>query len=387
MRAAVRLGLLVITAAMLAASPAGGGQSAGERGEPRTPMIETLAPGAFDSAVAARAEVHASYRVDATVRVPLLFGSVPVADRAAVGVASFRVRDLPDPTGEAARTLRAYEFFAASDPERARGLNRLGFLREAAWIEDHVTRRTVQFGVVSSDRAGSRAEAQRGLDDGDPSRAQAVSVLDTVIGPGAARSEVVRLSVGGLWRRAGDLYEEVRPRWGAERPDEAGTLVNDPRRYDRPVGFLGALQASLRQAAAAVASGAGCADARQRYVHDNGLYALARRGCRTDAKRARTHREEGLVGAGDEVHRLDYRIETARGRRKKIESFRLWVVLPAAAAGAPDDGEPILPLAFEFRPRKYLELRARRIPRPAAPTAPAAPAATTLSASVSVPEQ
>ena len=256
MRAAVRLGLLVMTAAMLAASPAGGGQSAGERGEPRTPMIETLAPGAFDSAVAARAEVHASYRVDATVRVPLLFGSVPIADRAAVGVASFRVRDLPDPTGEAARTLRAYEFFAASDPERARGLNRLGFLREAAWIEDHVTRRTVQFGVVSSDRAGSRAEAQRGLDDGDPSRAQAVSVLDTVIGPGAARSEVVRLSVGGLWRRAGDLYEEVRPRWGAERPDEAGTLVNDPPRYDRPVGFLGALQASLRQAAAAVASGA-----------------------------------------------------------------------------------------------------------------------------------
>ena len=292
------------------------------------------------------------------------------------------MRDLPDPTGQATRTLRTYEFFAASDPERARGLNRLGFLREAAWIEDHTTRRTVQFGVVSSDRADSRKDAERNLDDGDPGRAQAVSVLDTVIGPGAARSEVVRLSVGGLWRRADDLYEEVRPRWGAERPDEAGTLVNDPRRYDRPIGFLGALQASLRQAAEAVASGARCPDARQRYVHDNGLYVLARRGCRTDAKRARTHREEGLVGAGDVVHRLDYRIETAQGRRK-IESFRLWAVLPAAAAGAPDDGEPILPLAFEFRPRKYLELRARRLP-PAAEPAPAAP---TLSASVSMPEQ
>ena len=386
MRAAARLGLLVMTAAMLAASPAGGGQSAGEPGEPRTPMIETLAPGAFDPAVAARAEVHVSYRVDATVRVPLLFGSVPVADRAAVGVASFRVRDLPDPTGQATRTLRTYEFFAASDPERARGLNRLGFLREAAWIEEHVTRRTVQFGVVSSDRSGSRKEAERDLDDGDPGRTQPVSVLDTVIGPGAARSEVVRLSVGGLWRRAGDLYDEVRPRWGAERPHEAGTLVNDPPRYDRPIGFLGALQASLRQAADAVASGAGCPDARQRYVHDNGLYVLARRGCRTDAKRARTHREEGLVGAADVVHRLDYRIETARGRRK-IESFRLWAVLPAAAAGAPDDGEPVLPLAFEFRPRKYLELRARRVPPAAEPAPPAAPAATTLSASVSMPEQ
>lgn len=376
MRAAARLGLLVMTAGMLAASPAGGGQSAGERGEPRTPMIEALAPGAFDPGTAARAEVHVSYRVDATVRVPLLFGSVPVADRAAVGVASFRVRDLPDPARET-RTLRAYEFFAASDPERARGLNRLGFLREAAWIEDQVTRRTVQFGVISSDRAGSRAEAERNLDDGDPGRDQAVSVLDTVIGPGAARSEVVRLSVGGLRRRADDLYDEVRPRWGAERPADAGTLVNDPPLYDRPVGFLGALQASLRQAAEAVGSGGERADAHHRYVHDDALYVLARRGCRTDTKRARTYREEGLIGAGDEVHRLDYRIETVRGGRK-IESFRLWAVLPASAAAGAEDGAPILPLAFEFRPRKYLELRARRIPPPAAPT---------LSASASVPEQ
>jgi hypothetical protein len=28
----------------------------------------------------------------------------------------------------------------------------------------------------------------------------------------------------------------------------------------------------------------------------------------------------------------------------------------------PGDDIPILPLAFEFRPRKYLELRARRVP-------------------------
>ncbi|MCY4660265.1 MAG: hypothetical protein OXF93_10715 [Acidobacteria bacterium] len=377
MRPAAGLEVLVMTAGMLAAPPPpAGGQPAGERGAPRTPMIEALAPGAFDDGNA-RAEAHVRYRVDATVRVPLLFGSVPLADRTDVGVASFRVRDLPDPAGEGTRTLRAYEFFAASDPARARGLNRLGFLREAAWIEDHVTRRTVQFGVVSSDRSGSRAEAERSLDGGDPSRTQMVSVVDTVIGPGATRSEVVRLSVGGLWQRAGDLYDEVRPRWEAEHPDDAGTVVNDPPRYDRPVGFLGALQASLRQAAKAVASGAGRAGAHHRYVHDNELYVLARRESRTDAKRGRRYRDEGLIGAGDEVHRLDYRIQTAPGGRK-IESFRLWVVLPAPTAGAPEDGAPILPLAFEFRPRKYLELRARRIPPPAAPA---------LSASASAPEQ
>ena len=356
MRAAVVLGVLLLTAGLPAAPPAsGGGQSAGAPRAPRSPMIESLAPGAF--------------------------GSVPLTDRADVGVASFRVRDLPDPAGDGARTLRAYEFFAASDPARARGLNRLGFLREAAWIEGHVTRRTVQFGVVSSDRAGSRADAERDLDGGDPSGTQMVSVVDTVIGPGATRSEVVRLSIGGLWRRADDLYDELRPRWEAEEPDDAGTVVNDPPRYSRPVGFLGALQASLRQAATEVASGSRRADARHRYVHDNALYVLARRGSRTDAKRGRRYRDEGLIGAGDEVHRLDYRILTASGGRN-IESFRLWVVLPATAAGAPEDGAPILPLAFEFRPRKYLELRARRIPPPAAPTLSAS-----ASASASAPER
>ena len=367
MRPAARLGTLLMTAGMLAAPPPpAGGQSAGAQGALRTPMIESLAPGVFDPGVASRAEVHVSYRVDATVRVPLLFGSVPVADRTDVGVASFRVRDLPDATGAETRTLRAYEFFAASDPERARGLNRLGFLREAAWIEDQVTQRTVQFGVISSDRGGSRAEAERNLDGGDPSRTQTVSVVDSVIGSGATRSEVVRLSVVGRWRRADDLYAEVRPRWGAERPDDAGTVVNDPPRYDRPVGFLGALQASLHQAAEAVASGTARADAHHRYVHDNDLYVLALHGCRTDKKRGRGYREEGLIGAGDEVHRLDYRLLSAPGGRK-IESFRVWVVLPAVAAPAPGAGAPILPLAFEFRPRKYLELRARRVSLPPPP--------------------
>ena len=192
-----------------------------------------------------------------------------------------------------------------------------------------------------------------------------MSVIDTVITPGETRSEVVRLSVGGLWQRAEDLYAEVRPRWQVEQPDAAGSVANDPPRYSRPVGFLGALQASLRQAAEAVAAGTVRSDARHRYVHDNELYVLARRGRGIDAKRRRTYRDEGLIEAGEIVHRLDYRVLDAAGRN--IDSFRLWTVLPAAASAAPAGDAPILPLAFEFRPRKYLELKARRNPPPPAP--------------------
>ena len=370
------LAVLTLAAGMLAPPFLRAGSAQPGRGwdVPRVPAIESLAPGAFDQGVRARAEAHETYRVDARVRLPLLLGSVPLADRTGVGVASVRVRDLAVPGGGETATLRAYEFFAASNPARARGLNRLGLIREAVWIVDRVPRRTVQFGVISTDRAASRAEAERSLDDGDPARTQTVSVIDAVITPGATRSAVVRLSVGGLWRRADDLYAEVRPRWEAEQADDAGTVVNDPPRYRRPVGFLGALQASLRQAAAAASGRTArtARTARHRYVHDNELYVLARRGRGTDTGRGRTYREEGLIGAGEVVHRLDYRILNASGR--EIESFRLWTLLPPGAAGARVDAAgarvddaPILPLAFEFRPRKYLELRARRMPPPAAP--------------------
>ena len=367
MRLPARLAALVLAVGVLSApSPRAVGGQSGEGWDadtPRVPAIERLAPGAFDPGVRARAEAHVTYRIDATVRLPLLLGSIPLADRVGVGVASVRVRDLAVPGGGETATLRAYEFFAASDPARARGLNRLGFIREAAWIVDRVPRRTVQFGVISTDRADSRAEAERGLDTGDPTRAQSVSVIDSVITPGVTRSEVVRLSVGGLWQRADDLYAAVRPRWEAEQPDEAGTVVNDPPRYSGPVGFLGALQASMRQAAEAVAAGAARSDARHRYVHGNELYLLARHGRGVDAKRSRGYREEGLLAAGDVAHRLDYRVLDAGGR--EVDSFQLWTVFPADADAAGASDAPVLPLAFEFRPRKYLELKARRNPPPA----------------------
>ena len=100
-------------------------------------------------------------------------------------------------------------------------------------------------------------------------------------------------------------------------------------------------------------------------MHDNELYVLARRGRGVDAKRSRGYRGEGLIGDGEVAHRLDYRILDAGGR--EIGSFRLWTVDPADAEGAGASDAPVLPLAFEFRPRQYLELKARRNPPPAVP--------------------
>jgi hypothetical protein len=59
------------------------------------------------------------------------------------------------------------------------------------------------------------------------------------------------------------------------------------------------------------------------------------------------------------VHKLDYRVLNDEGHED--ESFELWTELPPLE---PEDplGPPILPIAFEFKPRSYLELKAVQIP-------------------------
>ncbi len=118
----------------------------------RVPLIDLHAYGVFDLTRPAARSARVDYQVNATVLVPLLFTSIPFVSRDDVGVASFTARDFD----EAGETLRAFEFFAASDPARARGLNRLGFFREAVALGDDGARWTAQFGVMTIDRAAVR---------------------------------------------------------------------------------------------------------------------------------------------------------------------------------------------------------------------------------------
>src|SRR3990167_7224345 len=119
---------------------------------PPAPAIESWAPGVFDGgACPASGNDTATYRVDATVLLPLGLGSVPIASRTNVGVATFSVYDCVQ-AGRA--RLRALEFFAGSFPDRARGLNRLGGLREAIRLRPSGPVATAQFGGISANRGG-----------------------------------------------------------------------------------------------------------------------------------------------------------------------------------------------------------------------------------------
>ena len=78
--------------------------------EPEPPVIpwfETRAPGAFgDSRVAASEEWAVAFRVDATIRLPLLIAKIPIASRENVGVTTFSVRHF---TTDRRTGVRAYE--------------------------------------------------------------------------------------------------------------------------------------------------------------------------------------------------------------------------------------------------------------------------------------
>ena len=104
--------------------------------------------------VAASQEWDVAFRVDALVRLPLLIAKIPIASRENVGVTTFSARYFTTDRGTG---VRAYEFYAASFPDRARGLNRLGFLREAVVVARTGIIETAQFGVISSEREDSMA--------------------------------------------------------------------------------------------------------------------------------------------------------------------------------------------------------------------------------------
>jgi len=111
----------------------------------RAPQIEIPAPGLYDGTdLGADREQQASHQINATVLFPLF--SIPLAHRDNVGFASAAVREF----SQGPQLMRTFELFSASFPERALGLNRTGFIREAVSIRRGRIQWTAHFGALSS---------------------------------------------------------------------------------------------------------------------------------------------------------------------------------------------------------------------------------------------
>ena len=314
----------------------------------RAPQIELRAPGAFDAA-AEQARHAARYRIDATVLFPLF--SIRIAHRDDVGFATVGVQDLRETSG---MDVRTYELFAASFPERARGLNRTGFFREVGGRGHDGPQWTAHFGALSSNPETRRSEVAL---DGDESR-QSYTVLDGYTNRMSSTNRDVRLDLLGSWTSSGGFYRRLLPVWGVTDPDaELRTRPQDEVRGLQPVGFLGIVERALSDVANTVGRGASPRRLRYPFVHKAVPMFLELTGHRVDDGRRRRYEEAGVVSLGATVHRLDFRI--LDGDANRVQSFRVWTEFRDLHAGP--GSSPPLPLGFVFKAKSFLELEGVRV--------------------------
>ena len=324
-------------------------QEAPFSGTGRVPQVEVRAPGAFDQHARPTSAHLVRYQVNATVLFPLF--SIPIAHRDNVGFALTSVQDF---SNRGSGPLRTHELFAASFPDRARGLNRMGFIREAVALSPDGARWTAHFGALSSNPETSRKQVD--LDSDESLRAY--TVMDGFTDSRRSWNRDVRLHLKGSWSSPEDFYETLIPIWRTKQlePPNASFPQTAPG-YPEPLGFLGIVIHSLRVAAEEVHQGSEPRRTRYPFTHKGELMYLFHTGHRVDGRRQRRYVEDGLVESGAVVHRLDYRILDDDG--DVVQKFKLWTELPAGRSDR--RAAPIMPVAFEFKAKSFLELKAVRV--------------------------
>lgn len=258
------------------------------------------------------ASASRAYRVDATI----LFLSIPLFTRRNVGAGYARHLVKPD-TGE-----HVLEFAAGSLPERARGLNRLGLIRErvtAGGAEAHY------FGFMTSAREESLGEAKKTL-----YKSPGASLFVAIEGENrrsAARCRRAQFTSG---EPAGAMrWSHLEGKAESALKDSGWTVESSSAQT-----FLYALLQAVQSPAERL---------RQEYVYGRDRFELVTARKR-DAAAGRRLQAKGLAVQPAKVVMLSGSIRNLRTGWRT--TFRIWTE---------QDGNPV-PLRIEYRPRGFLVL-------------------------------
>ena len=260
------------------------------------------------------------YRVDAQV---VLF-SVPLVRRSGVGAGTAAWRESKEEDG----TTRVLEFAAYSLPDRAAGLNRLGFIQERIRLADAGMAEAIYFGLMTASAEESADEARKAL---HPTASQvAYTTVDARIANRSMETATAHFTApSALSASHRTQLEQMARQALAAAPRESVGLALDG---ETPPPFLQAMAELLRQPK----GGEG------RYIYNGRFYRL--RLWRTpDAKAGERFRASGL--ASGPVIAVTGTLQRVTGG-KPID-FRLWVEESAA--------HPV-PLRIEYQPKSYLRL-------------------------------
>jgi hypothetical protein len=279
-----------------------------DAGEPATPSTSPSA----NSVEAPQGAKARRYRADAAI----LFLGMTVYRRAAVGDGEVLVEE----SGEGTSLSRTLFFAAGSDPTRARGLSRLGWMRETVLGPEAAPSQIGYSGVLSSSPEESLDHARQSVATPNSGR----GIFSAVMGrnsPGHSRSAVAHFEfdAGAAWSDRALIHQAQSLFDGSVNWRETSwpNLPTQP-----PPTFLYQLVRLLGKRAHS-ASG--------QYVYSEQEYLL------TLERRQPSGDRERLVTVRGKIRNLRTRHETA---------FRLWL----------EDSSSIVPVRFEFQPRSFLRL-------------------------------
>ncbi len=253
------------------------------------------------------------YRADATI----IFLSIPFYSRSNVG------------GGWAAHAQeggrRVLKFAAGSLPQRARGLNRLGFVEEEVLEADGIVREAAYFGFMTFCGEENIDEAKRALESagGVP-----YAAIEGRLRPGDCRSRGAEFHCPPEcdWTQLPTIESAARTalRDAADRPVSGAS---------QPAPFLYALAQAMHS--------------REKYATQAFVYGTNPHELRTekepDAGTGRRLQEKGLTRSPDRVQRLEGRIRNLNtGKQSK---FTVWF----------EQGETV-PLRFDVKVRSFLRL-------------------------------
>ncbi len=317
---------------------------------PYETWIDERAPGLFDAAAAPARSLHVAYRVDARIMLPLGFTTLQLWSRPDVGSATASYRDHDLPSGD---IVRGYELFTSSKPERARGLNRMGFFREAIRLARGGPEWTAYFGAMTASPERTYGEAAKANDSGAE---RVYDATDGLTSPRQATSAVFRIETTERVDSADALYALVRPDLGRLTP-RRNVLTGSPSKPLPPSAFLGALEETLQQAAARRDGSRLRPAVRVPFVHNGVVRQLEISGLTPDPTRGARFAAARFVRSAGQVFAMQYRIVTPG---HDDFTFRLWAELPAGAREDPL-APPIPPLAWEIQVRSFLRLYYERV--------------------------
>jgi hypothetical protein len=229
--------------------------------------------------------------------------------------------------GDGPSLRRTLFFAAASDPQRAHGLNRLGWIREVVLGPAHTPSESAYFGVLTASPEESLDHARKSMDatQSTSSIFNAVSGLNTA---GHSRSAVTHFEFAAStnWsdRRLIDHAQSTFREKVDWRETSWPKLADQP-----PPTFLLQLATLLKQRKRRAVG---------RYVYNEQEYLLE-----LEMPQAGANREQLLPFHG-KIRNLGTGRETP---------FRLWL------ADAPDS---ILPVRIEFQARSFLRLTFEAVP-------------------------